>query len=104
MCGRFTNQYTWRELHALYMLSLGFEPNAAWKPNSESYRARNCQKDLGYNSGLADLVQLFDRAVGPNYLRDTTRFPVFTLSNDVTRTRYVPVAVATHSNPAKYCL
>jgi putative SOS response-associated peptidase YedK len=27
MCGRFTNQYTWRELHELYMLSAGFPPS-----------------------------------------------------------------------------
>jgi hypothetical protein len=40
----------------------------------------------------------------PNHLRDTIRSPVFTPSNDVTHIRYVPVAVATHSNPAKYCL
>ena len=40
----------------------------------------------------------------PDHLRDTTRSPVFTPSNDVTHIRYVPVAAATHANPAKYCL
>lgn len=27
MCGRFSNRYTWRELHALYELSVGFPPS-----------------------------------------------------------------------------
>lgn len=27
MCGRFSNRYTWRELHALYQLSVGFPPS-----------------------------------------------------------------------------
>jgi putative SOS response-associated peptidase YedK len=27
MCGRFSNRYTWRELHALYELSIGFAPS-----------------------------------------------------------------------------
>jgi putative SOS response-associated peptidase YedK len=27
MCGRFSNRYTWRELHAMYELSIGFAPS-----------------------------------------------------------------------------
>src|SRR5688500_5118722 len=41
---------------------------------------------------------------GGRYFRVTTNVPVLTPSNDVTRTRYVPVAGATHSNPANHPL
>jgi putative SOS response-associated peptidase YedK len=32
MCGRFSNRYTWRELHALYQLSVGFQPPSNFQP------------------------------------------------------------------------
>lgn len=32
MCGRFSNRYTWPELHALYQLSVGFPPPSNFQP------------------------------------------------------------------------
>jgi putative SOS response-associated peptidase YedK len=56
MCGRFTNQYTWRELHALYALSdfsfpqSNFEPHYNIAPTQETpvVRIKEGRRELAF--------------------------------------------------------
>jgi putative SOS response-associated peptidase YedK len=71
MCGRFTNRYTWRELHALYRLSdqtfpqSNFEPRYNIAPTQNSWVVRE-------REGKRELISMRFGLV-PSWSKDDTR-------------------------------
>ena len=85
MCGRFTNQYTWRELHALYMLSIGFEQNEAWAPQYNIAPTAEIPVILTEN-GLRQ-AQMMRWGLVPSWAKEIGTFSTFNARNDTLRTR-----------------
>ncbi len=80
MCGRFTNQYTWRELHALYMLSIGFEQNADWTPKYNIAPTTEIPVVLGEH-GVRRL-QLMRWGLVPSWAQEIGKFSTFNARAD----------------------
>ena len=75
MCGRFTNQYTWRELHALYMLSIGFEQNADWTPKFNI--APTTQVPVILSQDGQRSAQLMRWGLVPSWAKEIGKFSTF---------------------------
>jgi putative SOS response-associated peptidase YedK len=80
MCGRFTNQYTWRELHALYMLSIGFEQNTEWTPKFNIAPTTNIPVILNANGERH--AELMRWGLVPSFAREIGRFSTFNARAD----------------------
>jgi putative SOS response-associated peptidase YedK len=80
MCGRFTNQYTWRELHALYMLSIGFEQNEDWKPKY-NIAPTNLIPVILHEAGERRVV-LMRWGLVPSWAREIGKFSTFNARAD----------------------
>ena len=80
MCGRFTNQYTWRELHALYMLSIGFEQNADWTPKYNI--APTNQIPVILSEAGERRVVLMRWGLVPSWAREIGKFSTFNARDD----------------------
>lgn len=80
MCGRFTNQYTWRELHALYMLSLGFEENAAWRPTFNI--APTTDVPVILNENHVRKAELMRWGLTPSWAKEIGKFSTFNARDD----------------------
>jgi len=80
MCGRFTNQYTWRELHALYMLSIGFEQNQAWEPKYNI--APTMQIPVVLREGGTRRLALMRWGLVPSWSREIGKFSTFNARAD----------------------
>ena len=75
MCGRFTNQYTWRELHALYMLSIGFEQNTNWAPKYNI--APTTQIPVLLSEKGVRHLELMRWGLVPSWAKEVGRFSTF---------------------------
>jgi putative SOS response-associated peptidase YedK len=80
MCGRFTNQYTWRELHALYMLSIGFEQNKDWSPKFNIAPTTEIPVILSEN-GVRH-AELMRWGLVPSWAKEVGKFSTFNARGD----------------------
>ena len=80
MCGRFTNQYTWRELHALYMLSIGFEQNADWTPKYNI--APTTQIPVLLSEKAVRHFELMRWGLVPSWAKEIGQFSTFNARDD----------------------
>jgi putative SOS response-associated peptidase YedK len=80
MCGRFTNQYTWRELHALYMLSIGFEQNKDWTPKYNI--APTTQIPIVLTENGARHLELMRWGLVPSWAKEIGQFSTFNARDD----------------------
>ncbi len=80
MCGRFTNQYTWRELHALYMLSIGFDQNKDWTPKYNIAPTTQIPVLLAENG--ARHLELMRWGLVPSWAKEIGQFSTFNARDD----------------------
>ena len=80
MCGRFTNQYTWRELHALYMLSIGFAQNDQWSAKF-NIAPTNAVPVVVSENGVRR-AELMRWGLVPSWAREIGKFSTFNARGD----------------------